>query len=195
VDAATLLVQRIHELTSDRSGTVMVAVDGWSAAGKSTLVARVAPLVAAHVIDGDDFYAGGTTSRWGAMSAAEKVEHCIDWRRQVPVLEALARGETARWHSYDWEADDGRLMRRATVLEPAPVIVLDGAYSARPELAHLLHMRVLLDSTPGVRSQRLIEREGSDYREEWNARWDEAEQWYFGVIMPPEAFDLVLPPI
>lgn len=172
----------------------MVALDGRSAAGKSTLIARVAPLVGAGVIDGDDFYAGGTASEWDAMTTAEKVDHCIDWRRQVPVLESLAKGMPAAWHPYDWEADDGRLSERATVLEPAPVIVLDGAYSARPELASLFHLRVLLDSTPELRADRLREREGDGYREEWNSRWEEAEQFYFGEIMPPEKFDLVLPP-
>ena len=44
-----------------------------------------------------------------------------------------------------------------------------------------------------LRGAQLIEREGEDYREEWNARWDEAEQWYFGNVMPPESFDLVIP--
>ncbi len=46
---------------------------------------------------------------------------------------------------------------------------------------------------PSLRRAQLIEREGEDYREEWNARWDEAEQWYFGKVMPPESFDLVIP--
>ena len=46
---------------------------------------------------------------------------------------------------------------------------------------------------PSLRGAQLIEREGEDYREEWNARWDEAEQWYFGNVMPPESFDLVIP--
>ena len=45
---------------------------------------------------------------------------------------------------------------------------------------------------PTLRRAQLIEREGEDYREEWNARWDEAEQWYFGKVMPPESFDLVI---
>jgi hypothetical protein len=38
----------------------------------------------------------------------------------------------------------------------------------------------------------LIQREGADYREEWNARWDQAEDWYFTQIMTPERFDLIL---
>ena len=73
------------------------------------------------------------------------------------------------------------------------MIILDGAYSARPELADLFDLRVLLDAPADLRRAQLLEREGEDYREEWNARWDEAEQWYFGEVMPPESFDLVIP--
>lgn len=192
MDAASDLAGHIRRIGSDRPGPILVALDGRSAAGKSTLAGEVAPLVGAVVIDGDDFYSGGTAATWDAMSAAEKANHCMDWRRQRPVLEKLASGVAATWHPYDWEADDGSLALTPVVCKPAPVIILDGAYSARPELADLFDLRVLLDAPATLRKAQLIEREGEGYREEWNARWDEAEQWYFGKVMPPESFDLVI---
>ncbi len=146
MDAASELAGHIRRIGRDRPGPILVALDGRSAAGKSTLAAVVAPLVGAVVIDGDDFYSGGTAETWDAMSAAEKANHCMDWRRQRPVLEKLARGEAATWHPYDWEADDGSLAPTPVICEPAPVIILDGAYSARPELADLFDLRVLLDA-------------------------------------------------
>jgi uridine kinase len=187
-----MLAGHIRKLRSNRPRPILVALDGRSAAGKSTLAAAVAPLVDAVVLDGDDFYSGGSADRWDAMSADEKVSHCIDWRRQRAVLETLARGEAASWHPYDWEADDGTLEETPVVCEPASVVILDGAYSARPELADLFALRVLLEAPAHLRRAQLIEREGEGYREEWNARWDEAEQWYFGRVMPPESFDLVI---
>jgi len=144
------------------------------------------------VIDGDDFYAGGTAAEWDAMNPAEKASHCIDWRRQRPVLAALARGEPASWHRYDWATDDGRLLEHPTVCPPAPVIILEGVYSARPELADLFDLRVLYDAVADVRRQRIVEREGEDHRAAWNWRWEEAEQWYFSKAMPRSAFDLVI---
>jgi uridine kinase len=192
MDPVSVFADRIRLIERDRPGSILVALDGRSAAGKSTLAAVVAPLVGAVVIDGDDFYSGGAAETWDAMSAAEKVSHCIDWRRQRPVLEKLATGVAAYWHPYDWEADDGSLAETPVVCQPAPVVILDGAYSARPELSDLFDLRVLLDAPAELRMAQLIEREGEDYREEWNARWDEAEQWYFGKVMPPESFDLVI---
>ena len=117
---------------------------------------------------------------------------CIDWTRQRPVLEALRDGRTARWHSYDWDAFDGRLAAEPTTAQPAPVVILEGAYSARPELADLLDLRVLLETDKQLRLQRLRQRDGTDWHDEWAQRWSEAEDHYYSVVMTPEAFDLVL---
>ena len=69
---------------------------------------------------------------------------------------------------------------------------MEGAYSARPELADLLSLRALLQLPRQVRRERLLLREGELYRAEWEARWGEAEDLYFEKLMPPESFDLVL---
>lgn len=188
-----MLVDRIAALGHDDSRPVLVAIDGGSGAGKSTLAREVGSRVGGAVIDGDDFYAGGTAAEWDAMSAAEKAAHCIDWRRQRPVLETLARRRPASWHPYDWESDDGRLLERPTVCQPAPVVILEGVYSARPELADLFDLRVLCDTPAETRRQRIVARDGGADRTEWNRRWEEAEQWYFGRVMPRDRFDLVLP--
>lgn len=187
-----VVVGRIRRLTVDRAVPLLVAIDGRSGAGKSTLAAAVAGLIGAAVIDGDDFYAGGSASQWDAMTPADRAAHCIDWRRQRPVLETLLRGEAASWRPYDWEADDGRLARDPQVLDPTPVVLLEGAYSARPELADLYGLTVLLEVPAHIRQERVRRREGHDYRAAWEARWASAEEHYFGTVRPSEAFDLVL---
>jgi uridine kinase len=187
-----LLGSTIESLRVGRPTPLLVALDGRSAAGKSTLAGQVATGIGAIVIDGDDFYSGGTATEWDAMSPAEKVAHCIDWKRQRPVLEALSRGEPASWNRYDWEANDGRLVEHPTTVGPSPVVILEGVYSGRPELADLHDLRVLYDAPADLRRERLIQREGEGFRDEWNARWSEAEHWYFTRVMPEKAFDLVI---
>jgi uridine kinase len=172
--------------------TVTVALDGRSGVGKSTLASRIADdLPSCVVIEGDDFYAGGTGEQWDRRSTHEKVAEVIDWRRQRPVLEAARSGAATSWHGFNWAAFAG-VRDEPTILPAAAVVILEGAYSARPELADLFDLRVLLASTNDVRLQRLAEREGDEYRDEWFSRWDEAEEFYFGTVMPPSAFDLVL---
>ncbi|HEU4537486.1 MAG TPA: hypothetical protein VFS00_25380 [Polyangiaceae bacterium] len=119
----------------------------------------------------------------------ERAEACIDWRRQRPVLAALRAGRRASWRRFDWTAFDGSLAPDAVVCEPAPVVVLEGVYSGRPELADLLDHRVLVTAPDEVRTQRLLAREGSIGP--WERQWHEAEVYYFTHVAPAASFDLV----
>jgi uridine kinase len=172
---------------------LVVAIDGRGGAGKSTLARAVAAEVGASAIEGDDFYAGGTAAEWDQRTAEDKAARCIDWPRQRAVLEAVRRGEAPTWRSYDWDAFDGRLAAEISHRPAAPIVIFEGVYSARPELADLLDLRVVLDTPTAIRRQQLLDREGDDHRADWEGRWAEAEDHYFGIVMPPEAFDLVLP--
>ena len=165
-----MLASRIRELVRTTAAPVVVALDGRSGAGKSTLARSVARTLGAAVVEGDDFYAGGSAEQWDAMSPAARADHCIDWQRQRPVLDArLRRGEPATWTAYDWDADDGRPAVDPRACAPHRVVILEGVYSARPELADVLHLRVLLDTPAEIRQARLLEREGEDRRGEWPA--------------------------
>lgn len=75
---------------------------------------------------------------------------------------------------------------------PAPVLLLDGAYSGGPELSDLVNFAVLMDVLRAVRHERLRGREQEDFLREWHARWDSAEEHYFADLAPPSRFDLVV---
>jgi uridine kinase len=170
---------------------LLVALDGGSGAGKSTLAAAVGAQLRAAIVDGDDFYAGGTAAEWDARTPAANADHCIDWRRlRSEALEPLLRGCTASWHPYDWRPGGG-LLPALTTCDPSPVVVLDGAYSARPELDDLVGLAVLVDVPADERRSRVMARE-SPMDETWFARWDAAERHYFTHVRPGARFDLVV---
>jgi uridine kinase len=182
--------------------SVFVALDGRSGAGKSTLATVAAESwrsqgITVTVIGGDDFYAGGTAEHWDQRSPAEKAHGVIDWQRQHRLLEDLRLRGCASWHPFDWEspvwdADPAPLRSTSTSAASADIVILEGAYSARPELHDMLDMLILLDTPPEQRRRQLLQREGDHYRTDWEARWSAAEDHYFGVVMPPTRFDLVL---
>lgn len=181
------LAARITQLARATAHPVVVALDGRSGSGKSTLAARLAGrLPGCGVIEGDDFYAGGTGLR--SDPPAERAAACIDWRRQRAVLQALRAGRTARWQAFDWDAFDGSLCATPTVLAPAPVVLLEGTYSARPELADLLDLRVRVTTPDALRLARLQAREGGIGP--WEAQWLDAEVAWFA--RPDLAFDVTV---
>ena len=178
---------------------LVVAIDGRSGSGKSTIAAAVAPKVGGTVVPTDDFFAADIPSaEWDARTPPQRAADAIDWRRlRAKAVEPLRAGEPARWRGFDFEAGarpDGTYAMQAefSVRPPAPVIILDGAYSARPELADLVDLAVLVEAPAAVRQERLAAREEAHFLEEWYARWNDAEEYYFTQVRPPTAFDLVL---
>lgn len=202
---ASVLVTRLLDEIDPAHGPLVVGLDGRSGSGKSTLAAAVSSGIAeaghgadaVTVIEGDEFYEGGSAETWDSRTAAQNADRVMDWRRQRDVLDQLRRTGVAAWHPFDWESDDWAsdavpLAPTPVVARSAPVILLEGAYSCRPELHDLLDLRVLLDVPHDVRRRRRLEREGDDHRPDWDARWSAAEDHYFGTTMTPDRFDLVL---
>lgn len=165
----------------------IVALDGRSGVGKSTLAAAVGNALGAAIIEGDDFFAGGTGMRSDPLCV--RAADCIDWTRQRAVLDALRHGHDAIWRAFDWDAFDGRLQSSATVLTPRPVVILEGVYAARPELADLIDLKVIVTVSDALRERRLLPRAGGIGP--WEHQWQEAETHYFRQVMPIERFDFL----
>jgi uridine kinase len=202
-DHVTVMSERIEETLVRCGAPVFVGLDGRSGAGKSTLADAVATrlrergLAGVLVIEGDQFYAGGSATTWDHLSPSEKADQVIDWQRQRSVLAELRARGNAEWRAFDWESQDWDADVVPLALTPitaavGSVAIIEGAYSCRPELHDVLDLRVVLDTPSDVRRARLLEREGESYREDWEGRWSAAEAHYFGAVMTPDRFDLVL---
>lgn len=128
------VVARIKSLVSGHSRPIVVALDGRSGTGKSTLAKRIAASVGGIYVETDDFWAGGPNDEWDARSSKEKSELAIDWKRlREEVLKPLLIGREASWRPFDFKEGFG-LAERVITKGPSRVVVLDGAYSSRPEL-------------------------------------------------------------
>jgi uridine kinase len=196
--AADVILAEIRRRMGEGKRPFLVAIDGGSGAGKSTLGVMIAAELGAAFVQSDDFYdARISDAQWDSYSAAQKVRDVIDWRRlRSDVLEPLLAGRVARWHPFDFERQraDGTYPLSETFVErlPADVIIVDGAYSSRPEVGDLIDLSVLVDVPVAIRHQRLLGRENTDWLAGWHRRWDEAEAYYFGQVRPREAFDVVV---
>jgi uridine kinase len=158
----------------------------------------VAPLLCATVVPSDDFFAASIPdSEWDRKTPERRVEDAIDWRRlRLDAIEPLRAGLPARWFAFDFAAGlrpDGTypMQEAATERAPGEVVIVEGAYSSRSELADLLDVTVLVDAPQAERDRRLAAREDAAFLETWHARWDRAEDHYFGRLRPPASFDLV----
>ena len=193
------VVDAVQRLLDELGPPIVIALDGRTGAGKSTMAAALVDRLPATVIPTDDFFAADITNAgWDERTAAERARDAIDWRRiRESVLEPLLAMRPASWHPFDFAAGtrpDGTypMASNAVRREPAPVIILDGAYSARPELADVIDLCVLVEVSTSTRLTRLAARDDPAFRVAWHDRWDAAESYYFTNVRPPAAFDLVV---
>lgn len=186
--AGVVAVLALIESAGERATPLMVAIDGMSAAGKSTLAAGVVEsLPDAELIRGDDFYRVMTDELRFELSPERGYHEDYDWQRLLrEVLTPLRRGATARFRRYDWST--GRLGRWAEA-RPASVVIVEGVYVMRPELRPEFDLTIWVETRPEVRTLRQSQRDDTP---EWVARWDRAERLYVARFRPPASADLVV---
>lgn len=157
------------------SGGRIIAVDGRSGAGKTTVATALAAALRCPILTVDDLCPG-----WDGLS-------------QVPALlaatlEPLAQGRTGQFRRYDWIAGEpGGDVR----LPPTDWLVVDGVGSGsllcRPSLSYL----IWIEADEAQRKERALARDGAVFARVWD-RWAAQESALFEQEQTAAAADAVL---
>jgi uridine kinase len=168
---------------------LLVAIDGHSAAGKSTLARTLqATLPQVTIVHMDDFYRPMLPADRARLDAAGGYQQYYDWQRlEHEVLQPLAQGTASRYRRYDWQQNtlDGWQEVR-----PAGMVIVEGCYAARPELRDYYHTSIVVETPAQERAQRQQAR--ADASPAWLARWDAAEQYYLRQYAPQTAATFIV---
>ncbi len=192
--AVTALVELVEHRRPAVGRPVVLALDGPGGSGKSTLAEALRLRTGATVLPGDDFYAPAFADADPAilsrLSDAELADQVFDWPRlRREALEPLAAGRPARYRPYDWSGASTDGLGPGVVRPPAPLVVLEGVYASRPELADLVTASVLVTVDEATRARRLAGRADDPVRAEL---WARGERWYFGRLRTAADVDLVV---
>ena len=181
-------MDRVLDLLNRPERPLLVAIDGHSAAGKSTLAATLQDLLEASGLDKvtvvhmDDFYRVMPEPLRATLGAEEGYEQYYDPQRlREEVLEPLSSGKTSRYRRYNWETN---ALGETSEVKPEGVVLIEGCYSSRPELRPYYHVILYVDAPEPLRMNRQKERTDDEV---WVARWDAAEKHYFSKH-PPASF-------
>jgi len=199
LDEITALAAEINRKAAHLQRPIVVALDGASGAGKSTVASLLARRLDAALIPLDDFFAADIPdAQWDEFTVQEKRNNVFDWHRlRTQCIEPLLRGKRARWKAFDFESglrDDGTygMQDKPKIREPADVIIIDGAYSAGPELADLVDLAILVQVPKKERHARLRARDGFEFSQDWLRRWEPVEEYYFNNLRPRDSFHFIL---
>jgi uridine kinase len=172
---AVAAVERLAARMPDR--TVFVGIDGFGAAGKSSLADAVAAAVDRGVVVRVDDFWGPSIAEW-------------DWPRfREQLLLPLLDGRPARYQVWDWVADAGA----DWVDVPAGrVVVVEGVSATRAEVGVPWDLTIWVDAPREVRLARALERDGAAMQSRWADDWLPSEQAYAARERPQERVDLIV---
>ncbi|UKA58411.1 aminodeoxychorismate synthase component I [Arthrobacter sp. FW306-2-2C-D06B] len=145
---------------------VIIAIDGRSGAGKTTLAVELAARLRMHhkvsLFHLEDIYPG-----WNGLAAG--VERYV-----TTVLAPLRHGDAAAWVSWDWEKHyDGR----SHVTLPAEIVIVEGVGAAASAARPMLDAVVWVDAPDDDRRHRAMARDGSSYEPFWDSWAAQEDEW------------------
>ncbi len=172
-------VARLSRRAAPRAGrTRVVAIDGRSGAGKTSLAAALRAELGAPVVTLEDLYGG-----WDGL------ERGIDLLVSQ-VLEPLSARRTAHVPRYDWVR---AAWQAPWALEPPGVLIVEGAGAGDRRAAAYESVLVWMEEAAPVRKKRAFDRDGDTFAPYWDM-WAAQEEAMLARERTPDRADLVVTP-
>ena len=182
-----LLTERIDALLAQKDH-VLVALDGMSCAGKSTLASALSRHYDCPIVHMDDFFLAPELRLPERFSEpGGNVHH---ERVLSQVLLPLSRGETAVYDRFDCHTMS---YAEQINLSPAPLIVIEGAYALHPALRNFYDLRVFYPVESQTQIDRILKRNGPQCLIRFQEKWIPLENRYIELCGVPACAHLVLP--
>ncbi len=142
----------------------LIGIDGHAGSGKSTFARRLAVELGggAPVLGLDDIRSHAELFDWAARFTRE-------------VVEPFSQGRSAHPATYDWNE---RRYRPGPVIEPAPVVLIEGVGAGRRALRPWLARLLWMELPAGQSWRRGRERDGVVQHDFWD-QWEPAEARHF----------------
>jgi hypothetical protein len=166
----------VRDRLASSVGTRWIGVDGFGAAGKSTLAAAIADAAGGVVVSVDDF------GRVGVRG----------WDRELfirQVLDPLLAGHPGRYQAWDLAADAPLDWRELPAGLP---LIVEGVSCIDVRVPVPWDLTLWVEASPEVRWQRILDRNEPDLLERWRTDWLPNEEAYAAAQRPWERVDAIV---
>lgn len=167
---------------------VILAIDGGSAGGKTTLGKLLEQRYACKVFHMDDFFL--RPEQRTKERLAEPGGNVDRERFYEEVLEKLVERKEVTYRRYDCKTMS--LLEPITI-EPTRLTVVEGAYSMHPMFSDYYDYSVFLDIDKETQKERIINRNTPEMAERFFKEWILLEQEYFKNFNVKDRCDIVIP--
>ena len=180
-------LKREIEQRRENKKPFLVAIDGGSASGKSTLGAALAEELQATLIHMDDFFLPmemRTEERFAQPGGN------VHWERvRAEVLEPIRQGKGPEYGVFDCSVMAVNKTVRAEVRD---VVIVEGAYSLHPMLREYFDLRVLVEVEETLQKERILRRNGEQMLRRFLTEWIPLERVYFEACRVKDCCHIIL---
>ena len=181
------IFKRIEQLLENKGSRSVVAIDGRSGSGKSSLAQLLQDVYGCPVISMDDFF---LRPQQRIASRLAEPGGNIDYERfQLEIIPKLRGGATFHYQIYNCQQNDFTV---SSAVNPQRLTTVEGSYSHHPTLAENYDLRVFLTVSPEVQKERLLKRNGPTMLERFVKEWIPLEELYFSALDIPQKSDMIL---
>lgn len=180
------LYKSIEELLKSKN-SVVVAVEGGSASGKTTLAMELQQRFQCNVFHMDDFFL--RPEQRTKERLAEAGGNVDRERFYEEIVIPLNKGENIEYRRFDCSTFT---LLPAVNVEPEKLVVIEGAYSTHPELGNYYDLSVFLDIEPDLQKERILKRNGGEKAKRFFREWIPMEENYIKTFHVRERCDLIL---
>lgn len=167
------------EAESSKKFPALIAIEGGSASGKTTLSQLLREVYDCNVFHMDDFFLRPeqrTEARFA--QAGGNIDH---ERFREEVLLPLSQGKTVKYRAFDCSTFT---LRPAVEIAPKGLNIIEGAYSMHPQLAQFYDFSVFLSITPQLQRKRIEKRNSPEMAQRFFDTWIPLEHAYFEATAP-----------
>lgn len=189
IESFEALNVEMHSI-SQKQSTLLIGIDGRGGSGKSMFaraLERFRPNIS--VVEMDDFFLPSSQRPTGDP-LSKPIGGDFDWQRVYnQVLTPLSQDHEGRYQRYDWDLDELAEWHTLTV---GGIVIIEGIYSTRNELADMYDFKVWVECPRDIRLARGIARDGEAAREIWENDWMVIEDRYAETHRPFERANLLI---
>lgn len=165
--------------------SLIVAIDGRSGSGKSSLGQLLRDVYGCPVISMDHFF---LRPEQRTKERMQEAGGNVDYERfQVEVTKKLQGNEPFRYQIYDCQSNK---FSPSSLIQPQPLVVVEGSYSHHPSLVEHYDLKVFLTVPPNIQEKRIRSRNGSIMLQRFKEEWIPLEELYFSSCMIEEQSDI-----
>ena len=180
------LLQAIDRLLTEKT-QVTVAIDGMSAAGKSTLGELLVRRYGCNLIHMDDFFLPPQLRTPQRFEIPGGNVHYERFSQQV--LAGLASGQAFAYDRFDCHTMS--YAEQISVV-PKPLTVVEGAYALHPTLREHYDLKVFFPVDPTEQLERIRRRNGERCMLSYQDRWIPLENAYISACGVKDCCELIL---